>query len=100
MKVYLDDIRPCPKGWILTKTAQETIDLLEAGGVTSLSLDHDLGDEKEVGTGYDVLRWIETQVIYDNDNFKLPRSIKIHTANPPARERMQSCLDSIKRMLE
>ena len=34
------------------------IALLEAGNVTEISLDHDLGDDDR-GTGYDVILWIE-----------------------------------------
>ena len=43
MKVYLDDLRPVPDGWVLAKTASEAIGLLTTRTVTDLSLDHDLG---------------------------------------------------------
>ena len=59
MKVYLDDTRPAPPGWILVRWPEEAIALLEAGEVTDLSLDHNLGDD-ECGTGYDVLLCFST----------------------------------------
>ena len=58
MKVWLDDRREPPPGWVWVKTPAETIALLEAGGVDELSLDHDLGlwdDDGREQTGYDVL---------------------------------------------
>ena len=62
MKVYLDDLRDTPPGWARAFTAQEAIELLRTGTVDEIDLDHDLGVESEVGTGYDVLTWIENQV--------------------------------------
>lgn len=65
MKVYLDDERPVPEGWVGCRWPEEVIQLLKAGGVTHLSLDHDLGDDAH-GTGYDVVLWIEEQVATTN----------------------------------
>ena len=56
MKIYLDDERPIPEGWVGARWPEDVIRLLEAGGVTHVSLDHDLGDD-EHGTGYDVVLW-------------------------------------------
>ena len=94
VKVYLDDERPVPNGWILVKTAQEAIDYLINNEVEVISLDHDLGDENIVGTGYDVVKWIEEQV-YTTD-YKAPE-IRIHTANSSARVKMELGVKSILR---
>ncbi len=53
VKVYLDDCRPTPAGWVPARWPEEVIRLLEQGDVAQLSLDHDLGDDAH-GTGYDV----------------------------------------------
>ncbi len=45
MKVYLDDERPVPNGWMLVPWPEEAIGLLITGQVTEISLDHDLGDD-------------------------------------------------------
>ena len=61
MKVYLDDERTTPDGWVRTYWPEEAIALLKTGAVTEISLDHDLGDDAH-GTGYSVLLWLEEQV--------------------------------------
>ena len=94
MKIYLDDERQAPEGWILLKNPADVIDQLKTGNVLSLSLDHDLGDDVSIGTGYDVLSWIEEQVVLHGF---VPPIIDIHTANPSARIKMSLALDTIKR---
>ena len=95
MKVYLDDERPTPPGWIGVRWPEEAIHLLEAGGVSEISLDHDLGDD-ERGTGYTVLLWIEKAVA--TRGFMPPR-IHIHTANASARSKMMLGVASIERLV-
>ena len=92
MKLYLDDQRPAPKGWILVKTPEEAIDFLKSTRVTHLSLDHDLGltDDR---TGYTVLLWIEEQCA---ENAFRPPSISIHSANAGARRKMDLAVESIR----
>lgn len=94
MKVFLDDLRPTPEGWTRAYWPEEAIVLLEAGGVTEVSLDHDLGDD-ERGTGYTVLLWIEEQVALHGIE---PPRLHIHSANPPARLKMEAALASIHRL--
>ncbi|MFA6904438.1 MAG: cyclic-phosphate processing receiver domain-containing protein [Gallionellaceae bacterium] len=62
MKVFLDDERNTPDGWIRVRWPNEAISLLETGKVTHISLDHDLGNDFR-GTGYDVLLWIEKEIV-------------------------------------
>lgn len=96
MRLYLDDLREPPEGWIRVKTAPEAISLLAAGGVTHLSLDHDLGDEPGAGTGYDVLVWLEEQVALHS--FAPPDHIAVHSANVGARPRMEAAIAAIRRL--
>lgn len=91
MKVFLDDLRPAPDGWVRVFWPDEAIALLRTGKVSDISLDHDLGDDQR-GTGYDVLLWIEEAVI--TDNFNPPRMI-VHSANPAARARMEAAMVAI-----
>ena len=93
MKVYLDDIRKPPAGWKLVKWPDEAIKLLKTGQVEEISLDHDLGDD-ERGTGYDVVLWIEKQVVMHKFN---PPKIKVHSANVSARKKMELGIKSIER---
>jgi hypothetical protein len=91
MKIYLDDERNAPEGWIQACWPNEVIGLLLTEKITHLSLDHDLGDDQR-GTGYDVLLWIEEAVVI---NQFIPPEITIHSANPAARQRMLAAIDSI-----
>ena len=94
MKVYLDDLRSTPEGWVRVYWPDEAIELLKTGNVSIISLDHDLGDD-ERGTGYDVVVWIEEVVA--TKNF-VPPEIKVHSANSSAREKMEAGIQSIQRL--
>jgi len=91
MKVYLDDERKTPTGWKRVYWPDEAIELLKAGVVTVISLDHDLGDDDR-GTGYDVVLWIEEAVF--TSNFK-PPLIQVHSANSSARQKMELGIKTI-----
>ena len=91
MKVYLDDERETPFGWQRVYWPEEAIELLRTGEVEEISLDHDLGDDKH-GTGYDVVLWIE-EAVY-TAGFNAP-TIKVHSANPSARRKMELGIMSI-----
>ncbi|OZG69965.1 hypothetical protein BTA51_28425 [Hahella sp. CCB-MM4] len=93
MKVYLDDERETPEGWTRVYWPEEAIALLQTGKVEEISLDHDLGDD-EHGTGYDVVLWIEEQVITNGFN---PPKIRVHSANSSAREKMEAGIGNIER---
>ncbi len=96
MKIYLDDERLTPDGWQYCRWPEEVIELLKAGGVTHLSLDHDLGDDTH-GTGYDVVLWIEEQVA--TTDFE-PPEILVHSANASARTKMEAGIRSIASILQ
>lgn len=96
MRVYLDDERSTPDGWYRVYWAHEAIELLKSGLVTEISLDHDLGDD-ELGTGYDVVLWVEEAVA--TAGF-VPPVMHVHSANSSARIKMLQGIDSIKRLYE
>ncbi len=96
MKLYLDDERPTPAGWIGVKWPDEAIAYLETGSVTDLSLDHDLGDD-ERGTGNDVVLWLEEAVALRG--FRPPR-MSVHSANASARLKMEAGIAQIERLLQ
>lgn len=95
MKLYLDDMRPAPNGWVLVTTPEAAIELIDRGGVEEISLDYDLGLD-DMRSGYMVALWLEEQVHY---NAMTPPKISLHTANPVGRARMEWVLRSIERML-
>lgn len=95
MKVFLDDERPTPAGWIRAYWPDEVIALLKMGQVEELSLDHDLGDDSR-RTGYDVILWIEEAVALRG--FAPPR-MTVHSANQTAGSRMLAGIESMGRFV-
>jgi hypothetical protein len=96
VRVYLDDMRPVPDGWVGVRWPDEAIALLATGRVTDLSLDHDLGDDAR-GTGYTVVLSVEEAVA--TRGFRPPR-ITVHTANPSARQKMLLGVRNIERLAD
>lgn len=95
MRVWLDDERPAPKGWVSCRWPEEVIALLEQGEVRELSLDHDLGDDER--TGYDVVLWLEERVFTDNSF--VPPATKVHSANTSAAAKMRAGILAIERQV-
>ena len=86
MKIWLDDIRPAPDGFVPVHSVNEAINVIrqaEADGVMIelISCDHDLGDFAfDGGDGIKLLDWLcERQTFYP---------INLHTANPVGRDNM------------
>jgi hypothetical protein len=81
--VYLDDLRPCPRGFVLARNAEEFMLLLEYESVGIASLDHDLG--WNVPNGLEVARrMVELQ--------RFPQEIYLHSSNPSGRASMYQLL--------
>ena len=86
MKIWLDDLRKAPSGYVLAKSvndAKRLIEYYESENVEIelLDLDHDLGDfYSDGGDGINLLDWlVERQTFYP---------IELHTMNPVGRENM------------
>jgi hypothetical protein len=91
MKVFLDDERATPDGWVRVYWPDEAIRLLKTGAVDEISLDHDLGDDAR-GTGYDVILWMEEAVALQGFT---PPKIRVHSANSSARDKMLAGVQAI-----
>ena len=88
MKIWLDDLRPVPKGYNGAKSVNEAILLIEKAeenGTEIVLFDHDLGDYyTDGGDAIKLLDWLaERGTFYP---------VKIHTANPVGRENMERML--------
>ncbi len=98
MKLFVDDVRPAPKGWTLAKDYWQAISMLEDnwGELEELSLDHDISsfdplDQKEY-TGQDIVNWMERKCFGE----EIPRfSVTIHSQNQAGAERMAQGLYGI-----
>ena len=88
MRLWVDDFRPAPKGWVWARTVTEAIrKIVESPLILSeVSLDHDIMDSNE--TFEPVAYFIK---YYCCDECISP-IINIHTANPVAAAKMVSIL--------
>ena len=87
IKIWVDDIREVPEGYIGTKSVNETIMLIEkieneGGKIGLLDLDHDLGDYAQFGG--DAIKILDYLAEYEKFY-----PVKIHTANPVGRANME-----------
>lgn len=94
MRMWLDDVRTAPEGWVWVKTYQQAITCLEGNNVVQVSLDHDLGEEK---TGYNVAQWIEERAASGNMGKIL---WSVHSANTVGRKRIEAAMRSAESFWE
>lgn len=92
LRVFLDDERATPEGWVRVYWPNEAIDLLKTNAVAEISMDHDLGND-ERGTGNDVVLWIEEVVAVHG--FKPPK-MTVHSANSSIRKKMEASIKAIE----
>lgn len=91
MKIWVDDVRPVPAGYVGTKSVNETIALIEkveadGANIELLDLDHDLGDyASDGGDAIKILDYLaERETFYP---------VQIHTANPVGRANMERTIN-------
>lgn len=61
IRLYLDDCRPAPSGWVLARSVDEAVHVLRTVPVSVVSLDYDLG-LGSAETGITLLNWVEREV--------------------------------------
>ena len=91
MRIWLDDLRPAPRGYESVKSVNEAISLIleaeESGEIIEMiELDHDLGDYyPDGGDAIKLLDWLaERETFYP---------VAIHTANPVGRANMERMIE-------
>ena len=91
MKIWLDDIRPVPEGYVGARSVNETIRLIEDAEskgveIEILDLDHALGDfASDGGDAIKILDFlVERETYYP---------IAIHTSNPVGRANMERMIN-------
>lgn len=118
MKLWVDDIRKEPEGWVRARSVTEAIRILDTMDVEEVSLDHDISMKVSVGSeeaGYSeprpfrsnetfepVARFIAEK--YRRCNFLDPKfgcvnlwapKITLHTANSVGAEKMAAILEGM-----
>ncbi|HEY2493619.1 MAG TPA: cyclic-phosphate processing receiver domain-containing protein [Paenibacillus sp.] len=93
INLYVDDLRDCPEGFVVARTYKEAISILETQRVHILTLDHDLGEDregKELPNGYDLVKYFCEHGLKVN-------KIYMHTDNPVGRRNMYETLLAAQR---
>lgn len=91
MKLWMDDIRPAPEGFVLCRSVNETIArILEAEragiAIELIDCDHDLGDyAPDGGDGIKLIDYLAERGSF--------YPIRLHTMNPVGRGNMQLTID-------
>lgn len=92
MKLWVDDIRPAPEGYVWCKSVNKTIDTLSdlinfgIDDIEVIDLDHDAGDFYNDGGDYiRILDWIEKT----GRNYP----IRIHSANVVGVQNMRRIIE-------
>ncbi|KIL34751.1 cell division protein FtsJ [Cohnella kolymensis] len=79
INIYLDDMRPCPAGFVAARTAEECLTLLAECDVNLLSLDFELGYGQPNG-----LSVVHGLIV----SGKYPREIFVHSSSLMGRAQM------------
>ena len=90
MKIWVDDLREAPNGYVWCKSVGQTKQVIRAQElihepIEILDMDHDAGDYAFDGGDFiKILDWME----YTNRNYP----IRIHSMNPVGRENMRAII--------
>lgn len=89
LRIWVDDIKPAPEGYIWLKSVNETIQYLsnvsDGYAIELLDLDHDAGDFAKDGGDYiGILNYLET-VGYSGD-------LRIHSMNAVGVQNMRNII--------
>lgn len=93
-KLFLDDIRPVDKGFILAISMNEAIRLIDTNGFPSfISFDHDLGDN--VPTGKDFVNLICEKVLDGAWLIPTDFQFQVHSDNTVGAENIRCLLNNL-----
>ena len=95
MKLWIDDIRKAPEGWVWVVDAESATREFLKGYITEVSFDNDLGPDSL--EGWQVANWLEHQVRMGV--LPAPEIMKVHSGNPPGKARIQATLDAIAKFV-
>ena len=99
MKLWIDDVRPAPDGWVWAVSVHEAkvyccqhISPNKILFIEEMSLDHDSGDFNYQGGDYvELLKWLEEK--QHIEDWKIPTKFHLHTANPVGAANMRAIIE-------
>lgn len=94
IKLWIDDIRPVPEGFVWVKNSKDAIDFIDKNwdDIVLISFDHDLGGDD---TAYKVATWMEEEVW---NGRRMNADFRIHSANPVGRRNLEAALNNIRKI--
>lgn len=111
VRLFVDDVRPAPDGFILARTVEEAKVYLEREDIIAVSLDHDMGacpectakgehigDMSTPETTY--MNWCPhasdgyALVMWMIEHHRIPPLVYVHSMNPVGKARMIAALES------
>lgn len=94
-KLYLDDLRSVPQGFIGVRSYAEFVTYIETNALPDLiSFDHDLGLNE---SGFDCAKWLVNYCL--DNNLRLPK-FDVHSQNPVGKENILSLLQNFKKNIK
>jgi len=91
LKLFVDDLRACPQGWVPARSVTEGIRILATMPVEEVSLDHDIACHLVMGREHLSAETFEPVARYIALMKERP-AVKIHTSNYPAGSKMAEIL--------
>lgn len=89
MKLFVDDVRDAPEGWVVARTVTDAIRILATQGVKEVSLDHDIAFQERHGFDLETFEGVAWYIAA----MKEPPEVTIHTGNAPAAYRMRDIIE-------
>lgn len=92
MKLWIDDLRPAPDGWVWAKTSNEALEIIGKTllkNIELISFDHDLGGDD---TAVPIVNYIEERVVQFGDPAPL---MLVHSQNPVGRDNLKRAIRAI-----
>jgi hypothetical protein len=91
MKLWIDDVRPAPNGWVWAKTLDSALRLYLMEAPDEISFDHDLGGDE---TSMPLAKLIEDNAF---NGVREPPRWHVHSANPVGRKNLEAALRNADR---
>lgn len=95
MKLWIDDVRPAPEGYVWMKTTNDVLRCIRNRGhkIELIDLDHDAGTYISHGGDYiEILKEMERlRYIFDYDFSHI--KFRLHSANPVGVENMRAIIE-------
>ncbi len=87
MKIFLDDLREPPAGWIKVTHPSEVTSHILQGEAAIIDLAYHLGNDRKY-TGLTVLKWLQNEIGEGRIPARVPE-IRIHTDDQEAKAMME-----------